>query len=182
MPPNATTEGSPVTAAIGIDDDAWRAAVDAPEALCERAAAAAVRAAPAEARVAGEVSILLADDAALRDLNGRYRGVDKPTNVLAFAALEGETPAVADGPVLLGDIAIARETVTREADAASKPVAEHLCHMVVHGMLHLLGYDHQTPAEADEMEAIEIRALASLGIANPYDEETRAAAPAEEGR
>lgn len=154
--------------AVDIADDAWHDDVAEPELLCESAAAAALAAVPAEARVVGEVSMLLADDAMLQDLNNRYRGVDAPTNVLAFAALEGEPMPAGGGPVLLGDIAIARETVAREAADAAKPVADHLSHMVVHGMLHLLGYDHQEPTEADEMEAIEIRALASLGIADPY--------------
>lgn len=169
---------------VSLDDEGWRSAVTAPEALCERAAAAAFQAAPAAARTPGEVSVLLADDALLHDLNRRYRGIDKPTNVLAFAALEAAGPAA--GPVMLGDIAVARETVALEAGVAGKTLADHLSHMVVHGMLHLLGFDHRTSAEAAEMEAIEVRALATLGIADPYDGacegDVDTAAQAERGR
>lgn len=186
MVPAKTTDGQAVTAMVSIEDAAWETRVADPEALCAAAAAAAFEAAPAEARIAGEVSIALADDVLLHDLNRRWRGIDKPTNVLAFAALddapEGGIGAAHPGGTMLGDIAIARETVEREADEACKSVADHLSHMVVHGMLHLLGFDHQTAAEADEMEAIEVRALASLGIADPYDDVDMSAAPAAQER
>ena len=106
-----------------------------------------------------EVSLLFTDDAAVRVLNRTWRGKDKPTNVLSFSQ-----PA---GP-LLGDIVLAAETVTREADLANKPVADHIAHLIVHGTLHLLGYDHEEEAEAEAMERLEAAALAEMGLADPY--------------
>lgn len=107
-----------------------------------------------------ELAVLLADDAALRALNHRFRGLDKPTNVLSFPA--GEVGH-------LGDIAIAFETARREAEEQEKPLADHLAHLVVHGVLHLLGRDHERPDEAEAMEQAERRVLAGLGIADPYE-------------
>jgi probable rRNA maturation factor len=116
------------------------------------------------------VSVLLADDAAVRDLNRAWRGRDKPTNVLSFPAFEPGTPVPADGPpVPLGDIAVALETVLREAEAEGKTPADHLAHLVVHGTLHLMGRDHEAgEAEAAAMEALEVAALATMGVADPY--------------
>jgi probable rRNA maturation factor len=107
----------------------------------------------------------LTDDAAIRALNNRWRGLDKPTNVLSFpapAALQG------DSPVHLGDIAIAYETVAREAESEGKPLAHHLSHLAVHGFLHLLGYDHESEPEAEAMEQQERAILARLRIPDPY--------------
>jgi probable rRNA maturation factor len=116
-----------------------------------------------------EISLVLADDAMVRDLNGRYRGQDKPTNVLSFATLDDEDDiSPADGPLMLGDVIVAFETTAREAASEGKSLAAHLSHLVVHGVLHLLGYDHQDDAEAEEMEAAERSILAGLGIADPY--------------
>jgi probable rRNA maturation factor len=135
-----------------------------------RRAAAAARAALAGAGTApggpGELSIVLADDALLRALNKEWRGVDKPTNVLAFPA---PAPEAAPGaPLLLGDVVLAFETVAREALEQDKALADHLAHLVVHGVLHLLGFDHQAAADARRMEALEIAVLARLGVADPY--------------
>ena len=106
----------------------------------------------------GEFSVLFADDAAMRALNFKFRGLDEPTNVLSFPS----------DPPLMGDIVLAAETVAREASAQSKSLANHLCHLIVHGALHLMGHDHQTGEEAERMEALEIAALAELGVSNPY--------------
>jgi probable rRNA maturation factor len=122
---------------------------------------AAIEAAAALVPAAGEVSVLLTDDASVRDLNRTWRGLDKPTNVLSF-------PAAKAGGALLGDIAIAYETLAREAAADAKPFLHHLAHIAVHGFLHLLGYDHQTDSQADAMEGLERAALARLDIADPY--------------
>lgn len=116
-----------------------------------------------------EVSVVLADDATVEALNRKYRGSDRPTNVLAFAALEGSGPApAAEAPLLLGDVVLAYETVAAEARTQGKPLGDHVAHLVVHGILHLLGYDHRAPAEAASMEAVEVAILAGLGIADPY--------------
>ena len=112
-----------------------------------------------------ELCIHLADDEHIRTLNARWRGLDKPTNVLSFPAAE---PAQLDRARLLGDIVLAFETVAREAEDESKPLADHYRHLVVHGFLHLLGFDHETDAEAQAMEAMETRILAHLGVADPY--------------
>lgn len=108
----------------------------------------------------GELSVVLSDDAQVRTLNRDYRGKDRPTNVLSFPM-----PA---GSGLMGDVIFARETLTREADAQGKSFADHFAHLLVHGVLHLQGFDHRDDAEAEAMEAIETRVLAGLGIANPY--------------
>jgi probable rRNA maturation factor len=113
-----------------------------------------------------EISVLLTDDAGARELNRAWRGLDKPTNVLSFPAPSVPSP---DGIRRLGDIALACETVAREADAEGKSAHDHFAHLVVHGTLHLLGHDHEAGEdEANAMEALEIEALARLGIANPY--------------
>jgi len=121
----------------------------------------AIDAAAALVPAQGEVSVLLTDDASVRELNRTWRKIDKPTNVLSF-------PAARPGGPLLGDIAIAYETVAREAAAENKPVLHHLAHLAVHGFLHLLGYDHQTDSQAEAMEGVERAALARLDIADPY--------------
>ena len=115
-----------------------------------------------------ELGVSLADDACQQRLNRDYRGRDRPTNVLAFPAwAPGETLA-SDAPLLLGDVVLAFETVTREAEEQRKPLVDHLSHLTVHGVLHLLGYDHQAPDEALLMEALESSILASLGVPDPY--------------
>jgi probable rRNA maturation factor len=137
------------------------------EALVERAALAAL----AGSTRRGGVSVLLADDAALRGLNHAFRGKDQPTNVLSFPA----APVPGDPAPALGDIALAYETCAREAAAEGKSLDAHLAHLVVHGVLHLLGHDHMAEAEADAMEAAEIRILAGLGYADPYADAGRSA-------
>ena len=107
-----------------------------------------------------ELAIMLCDDSAMRELNARWRGRPEPTNVLSFPAKNGGE--------MLGDIAIAYETTAREAEAEGKPFADHLAHLAVHGFLHLLGYDHQSDAEAAEMERLEVAILARVGVPNPY--------------
>lgn len=112
-----------------------------------------------------ELSLLLTDDKRIRIVNRDWRGFDKATNVLSFPAAPSER--IASSPVI-GDIVIALETVAREADAEEKSFGDHLSHLVIHGLLHLLGEDHETEAEAQRMEALETAALARLGIADPY--------------
>ncbi|MCQ2914569.1 MAG: rRNA maturation RNase YbeY [Alphaproteobacteria bacterium] len=114
-----------------------------------------------------EVSVLLADDEDVHILNKEYRGVDRPTNVLSFAALDDEEEIIEE-PVLMGDIIVAFETCKREAEEQNIKLEDHLFHLVVHGMLHLIGYDHIEDDEAEEMESLEIEILAKNNIANPY--------------
>lgn len=113
-----------------------------------------------------ELSLLFTDDASIRTLNREWRGKDKPTNVLSFPAFPVK-PGSQPGPVL-GDVVLARETVFREAGEEGKSVEAHLSHLIGHGVLHLLGYDHETDGDAYLMEALERRILADIGIADPY--------------
>lgn len=115
-----------------------------------------------------ELAVTLADDAAQRRLNREYRGLDRPTNVLAFPAWEPRMPLPEGAPLLLGDVVLAFETVAGEAAAQGKPLADHLRHLTVHGVLHLLGFDHHTAVEAAVMEALETAILARLGVPDPY--------------
>lgn len=119
-----------------------------------------------------EVSVRLTDDAEVQTLNRDWRGKDKPTNVLSFACLDDEDAPVVEGaPVLLGDLALAYETCAAEATTAGKPLSDHLAHLVVHGVLHLMGWDHEEDSvEAEAMEEQEVRILAGFGIANPYED------------
>ncbi len=139
---------------IEIEDEAWSAALPQAEAVVLAAAQAAL-----EAR--GGVTILLTDDDSVAELNERFRGKAGPTNVLSF-------PAPDNPEDHLGDIALAFGVCAREAAEQGKPIAHHLQHLVAHGVLHLLGYDHLTEAEAEEMEALERRILAGLGVPDPY--------------
>jgi probable rRNA maturation factor len=158
--------------AIAIEADSWGGALADPEALVTRAAQAALAVACPALGEAG-ISLLLTDDQRQRALNKEWRGQDKPTNVLSFPATEtreGETPQpeFTGVPLELGDIALGFETCAREAAEQGKPLAHHVEHLVVHGVLHLLGYDHLDDDQASRMEALEIRILAGLGIADPY--------------
>jgi len=151
----------------------WRAALARRRALCITAVEAAIALAKPRLKRQAEVSLVLADDALVRRLNRQWRRIDAPTDVLSFAA-EEQAPAP-QAPFLLGDVILAFETVSEAAEQQGKPLADHLRHLVVHGVLHLLGYDHQRPDEAEEMEALETRVLARLGVADPYAAERQAA-------
>ncbi len=153
----------------------WQESLPNAGEICRRAALAAVEAGacgwdgPPVERL--EISLVLSSDTEVQALNRGYRGQDKPTNVLSFAALDDEdAPLPDDGPVLLGDIIIAYETTQAEARAEGKSLQDHLSHLVVHGILHLMGFDHEEEDEAEAMEETECRVLAGLGIASPYDE------------
>lgn len=141
---------------VEIDADGWSILPNA-ETLAQRAGERALAMAECE----GDVAVLLTDDRAVRDLNARFRGKDQPTNVLSFPAPEGSGAH-------LGDVCLAYETCEREATEQSKTLAAHLQHLTAHGVLHLLGYDHDVDADAEIMEALERRILAALGVADPY--------------
>ncbi|WP_147178580.1 rRNA maturation RNase YbeY [Ciceribacter naphthalenivorans] len=113
-----------------------------------------------------EVSLVFSDDEQVRAINAEWRGQDKPTNVLSFPAFP-LVPGGKPGP-MLGDIIVARETVEREAAELDKSFTDHLTHLMVHGFLHLFGYDHMVVEEAERMESLETRILASLGLSDPY--------------
>jgi probable rRNA maturation factor len=163
-----------------VQDPRWSRLIENPAALCRQTALAALDAAGCapdrlapdrlapDQRTGVELSIVLANDATLRALNRDYRGKDKPTNVLSFAAQEGAPAPAGGGPLMLGDVIVACETAQREAAAESKPIADHLRHLIVHGLLHLLGHDHEQPDEAEEMEGLERRVLAGFDVPDPY--------------
>ena len=140
---------------IEVEAEAWTGALPDVEAIVERAAQAAL------GTVEGDIVVLLTDDAAVRELNGRFRDKDKPTNVLSFPAPENALPH-------LGDIVLAYGVCATEAETQGKTLADHLSHLVVHGVLHLLGRDHEDDTEAEEMEAEEREILAQIGVADPY--------------
>jgi len=117
-----------------------------------------------------ELGITLTDDAQQLYLNRKYRGHDASTNVLAFQASEAEIQAPPGAPLLLGDVVLAFETVAREADQQLKPFCHHACHLIVHGVLHLLGCDHRSKADAITMEQLETSILAKLGVPDPYQD------------
>ncbi len=128
----------------------------------------------ADAPFAISISIRLSDDGEVHELNRNWRGNDKPTNVLSFPMLEqDELDALAntdDGEVLLGDMILAHGVCASEAVEKAIPLSQHVTHLIVHGTLHLLGLDHIDDTEAEHMEALEVKALASLGIGNPYSD------------
>jgi probable rRNA maturation factor len=156
-----SADGIPATSIvtdIAILSDLWEGLPEAESVVRRAVAAVAARpdiAVPAEA----ELSLALSDDATVQGLNRDYRAKDKPTNVLSFPAPHGP---------LLGDVIIAFETLTREAAEEQLTPADHLAHLTIHGLLHLLGYDHETEAEALRMEALETSILAGLGIRDPH--------------
>ncbi|MCH2393598.1 rRNA maturation RNase YbeY [Oceanibaculum sp.] len=154
-----------VEIAVDIADPAWQAAVPGLEELVERAAQAALASTEVPEGPA-ELAVRLTDDAELQALNRQYRGKDQPTNVLSFPG--DPEDAFPGEPVSLGDLALAYETVAGEASEQGKSLADHLSHLIVHGTLHVLGYDHETEEEAAEMEALEVRILSGFGIADPY--------------
>jgi probable rRNA maturation factor len=135
------------------------------EAIVRRAIAAAAAAIGTDFGD-GTLAVLLTDDAAIRRLNAQWRDIDKPTNVLSFPA--APQLAASESAKSLGDIAIACETTAREARQEGKPFADHLSHLSVHGFLHLLGYDHESEAQAETMEQLERAILQRLGVPDPY--------------
>lgn len=164
--PRVASTLPPAKIAVERLDPAWSALAPGISSVARKAARAALAAAlPTGPRA--EIALALGDDALLRRLNRDYRGRDKPTNVLSFpfAAPPG---TLAQSGRFLGDVAVARETLLAEAAAEGKPAVNHLSHLIVHGVLHLLGYDHERAADARRMEALERKILAGLGIPDPY--------------
>ena len=161
----------PITEVLVVAD-CWQTEPEA-EAVIQRAVAAAAEIVDADVGEA-ELAVMLTDDAGIRTLNSNWRGIDKPTNVLSFPALQPSGPGGPDdAPRMLGDIAIAYETTRRQADDEQKPFDHHLSHLAVHGFLHLIGYDHEKDGDAEAMETLEQEILAQLGIPDPYADRER---------
>ena len=142
---------------VEVESPDWSAALPDAEALAQAAAEAALAGAEAQ----GDVVVLLTDDEAMAGLNLRFRAKPGPTNVLSFPSPESARPH-------LGDVAVTFGVASREAAEQGKALADHLSHLVAHGVLHLVGYDHESEAEAEAMEALERRVLAGLGAPDPY--------------
>ena len=148
--------------------DCWHSEPGA-GAVIHRAIEAAAEFADADVGEA-ELAVMLTDDSGIRTLNSNWRGIDKPTNVLSFPALQAPAGTPSDAPRMLGDIAIAYQTTRKEADDERKPFDHHLSHLAVHGFLHLIGYDHENDGDAEAMEGLEREILAQLGIPDPYQD------------
>jgi probable rRNA maturation factor len=159
-PSLATAPAPRLALDVMIEAAAWTGAIDGLEALARETAETCLKATGVPA---ASLCVLFTDDAAVKILNNQFRGQDKPTNVLSFPSFSDD-----DG---LGDIAIAFETVEREAAAQGKALRDHARHLIAHGILHLLGYDHEVESEAQEMEDLERRVLACFGAADPYAEQ-----------
>jgi len=157
------TASPPLEIAVIRNADGWPDHFDA---IAEQAVLAAIAGARPKITGAAEVSVLLTDDAEQRELNAQWRGKDSATNVLSFPQIEPFAPVMG----LLGDITLARETLEREAADLGKSLEHHFTHLMVHGFLHILGYDHNNEAEALQMEGLETQILAGLGIDDPYAE------------
>jgi probable rRNA maturation factor len=149
---------------LRVSDPAWRVALPGAATLVRRAAQSALKQELPRGR--SGLALLLTNDAEMRRLNGDWRGKRKPTNVLSFPAEDAVDPA--SPPPYLGDVALGLEICVAEAKAQKKPLADHVAHLVVHGTLHLLGYDHESDEQAAAMEPCEVAILAGMKIADPY--------------
>jgi probable rRNA maturation factor len=164
----------PVRIEVAVDVCAWRRGVPRVVAAVRRACRAAL-ATGAPRLGSAELSLVLTDDRRLRALNRRWRGHDKPTNVLSFptAGARRQFVPAAGQPRLLGDVVVGFGVAAAEAETEGKQLPDHLAHLVVHGVLHLLGYDHARAGQARRMESLERRILAGLGVADPYQTRAR---------
>ena len=163
---------------VSLSDPAWESDALSAEKLCAEAVTLALKSADLPEILDGrdiEVSVVLANDELVQVLNREYRDKDKPTNVLSFALLDSDDPIPDEGPVAIGDIILAYQTIENEAREQEKFLKDHFAHLLVHGTLHLVGYDHMTEDEANVMETLEIRILEKMNIQNPYMEKTTVA-------
>lgn len=155
-----------MTVSIEVEDEAWLA-LSGLESLAQGAVIAALAAEDIDWDGC-EVAVLFTDDGSMAAINAEWRGKDRPTNVLSFPA-PGDMPIPDGERRLLGDLVLAHGVIRREAEEQGKSLRDHTAHLIVHGTLHLLGYDHENDAEAEEMEALEASILKGLGIADPYE-------------
>lgn len=156
---------------ISVPEPEWNASLQDVEKTCEDVINLTLRFAGLPKIIQNrdiETSVVLANDDLVQVLNREYLGKDKPTNVLSFACLDSDDPIPPEGPVNIGDIIMAYQTIVREAKEQDKFFKDHFVHLIVHGTLHLLGYDHMNDDEATVMETLEIRILEQLNIQNPY--------------
>lgn len=156
---------------VSVPFDAWTRLPFDPVQTARRAVIETLAGADLPPRIRGrtlEVSVLLANDDLIRTLNRTYRNKDAPTNVLSFPLLDEDEPLAPEGPITLGDVALSFETLQRESETSLKRFQDHMTHLVVHGTLHLLGYDHEDEEDADRMEEREIMILGRMGLTNPY--------------
>jgi probable rRNA maturation factor len=161
MTPSLSRRASAPTIDIQRQSPLWDAQPLAEQTVRDAIAATAA----ALSATDGEVSIVLTDDSAIKKLNRDWRGIDKPTNVLSFPASKTKAGGRA---IMLGDIVIAYETLARECDAEDRVFLHHLAHLTVHGFLHLVGYDHQTDVQAEEMEGLESKIMTRMKMPDPY--------------
>lgn len=159
--------------AVIVDKPCWEKTQAYWEALIQPVVRETLR--QAQWNQGAEINVVLSDDAAVQELNKHYRGQEKPTNVLSFPSLEPEEVArlaceekAHTSPVILGDVVLAFETIQKESLDQKKPFDDHLLHLIAHGTLHLLGFDHEQDKDALAMESLEIRILSSLMVPNPY--------------
>ena len=163
------TDKPEMSVEISIQEPAWERLADI-EKIVTRTALSAMNLAILPKAAFGrdlETSLVLANDDLLHVLNNTYREKNKPTNILTFATLDSEEPAT-EGILSLGDVVLSYETIVKEAEEQGKFLTDHIRHLVVHGVLHLLGYDHIDEDDATDMETLEIRILETLGVQNPY--------------
>lgn len=156
---------------VSVHYPPWRRELPQAETIAQNICEAALRATAIVGQAEYlEVSVVLADDSFVQELNAQYRNKDKPTNVLSFPSeeLKPDEYGSVDPSVVLGDVILALQTLQTEAEQQNKSLQDHLCHMIVHGTLHLLGYDHQDEAQAEQMESLEVDILKNVGITNPY--------------
>lgn len=156
---------------VSVSEPEWKASFLDVEAIARTAILNTFKMAKMPAAIKDrslEISVVLANDDLVQVLNREYRNIDKPTNVLSFAGLDSDAPVPEEGPFALGDIILAYQTLARECKEQGKFFKDHYTHLIVHGTLHLLGYDHEDEDDANIMESLEIRVLEKMNIQNPY--------------
>lgn len=157
---------------INLDNEDWQNKIDDIEILINKVITLSILESNLPKHITQvEISVMLTDDASIRELNKEYRNIDKATNVLSFPDFDINRKNIKEVPeeFMAGDIAISLDTIEREASEQGKSLKNHFCHMMIHGTLHLMGYDHIDDDDASEMEGLETKILSDMGIDNPYE-------------